>query len=177
MTLHPNHTGPLFCHLGYSPITRYHFPPVLNKAISVLNLDTIAYNSHLFRIWASKSAIKGFLSNIIQTWEDRSQIVTKHKYVFLNFNSIKKKLISDSIHQIVWLFGSSIIKKAFVDAFIRPCGSNLNLERLNITLWWQDYGWMELIYAILKLELMKQVDPSLNVILSIVIVVIWAELQ
>lgn len=48
LKLHPNYTWPLFCYLGDSPITRYQFPPVLNKAISAFNLDTYAYNSLIY---------------------------------------------------------------------------------------------------------------------------------
>ena len=57
------------------------------------------------------------------------------------------------------MFGSSIIKRAFVASFLRPGGSDLNLDRLNITLWWQGYGGLEIVNAIQKLQVLKQVGP------------------
>uniref|UniRef100_K1RYA9 Cornifelin-like protein n=1 Tax=Magallana gigas TaxID=29159 RepID=K1RYA9_MAGGI len=60
--------------------------------------------------------------------------------------------------QVIWVFGSSIIKRAFVASFLRPGGSDLNLDRLNITLWWQGYGGLEILVvnAIQKLQVLKQ---------------------
>lgn len=57
------------------------------------------------------------------------------------------------------MFGSSIIKRAFVESFLRPGGSDLNLDRLNTTLWWQGYGGLEIVNAIQKLHILKQVGP------------------
>lgn len=54
------------------------------------------------------------------------------------------------------MFGSSIFKRAFVASFLRPGGSDLNLDRLNITLWWQGYGGLEIVNAIQKLQVLKQ---------------------
>lgn len=39
--------------------------------------------------------------------------------------------------------GSSIVKHAFVAACRSPGGPNLNLSRVNISMWWQGYGGME----------------------------------
>lgn len=60
------------------------------------------------------------------------------------------------------MFGSSIIKRAFVDSFLRPVGSDLNLDRLNITLWWKGYGGLEIVNMIQKLQVLKQVGPLLS---------------
>lgn len=60
--------GPLFCHFGGSPVTRYQITAVLTKAISALNIDSTAYKSHSFRIGASTELVlKGYPSDIIQT--------------------------------------------------------------------------------------------------------------
>lgn len=66
LTLHPYHTGPLFCHFGGSSETRYQFSCVLNKAISSINLNTTAYKSHSFRIWANTDlTMKSFSPDVI----------------------------------------------------------------------------------------------------------------
>lgn len=87
--------------------------------------------------------------------EDGHQIVINHTYVFQNFNT---HIISDT--QIIWMFGSSIIKWAHLQSLSRPGGANLNLERTNIALWWQGYGGLELTKAISKLKTLQQVGPS-----------------
>lgn len=91
---------------------------------------------------------------IFRCREDGDQNVTNHTFVCLNFT-----LLSDQ--QVIWVFGSSIIKRAFVASFLRPGGSDLNLDRLNITLWWQGYGGLEILVvnAIQKLQVLKQVGP------------------
>ena len=60
----------------------------------------------------------------------------------------------------IWMLGSSIIKHAQVESVLRPGGSNLNLERINVSLWWQGYRGLQLIRAIQKLKMLKQVGPS-----------------
>lgn len=68
LSVHSNPKGPLFCHLGGFPVTRYQFSAVLTKAISALNIDATPYKSHSFRIGASTElALKGYPSDIIQT--------------------------------------------------------------------------------------------------------------
>ena len=62
--------------------------------------------------------------------------------------------------QTIWMFGSSIIKHAQVESVLRPGGSNLNLERINISLWGQGYRRLQLIRAIQKLKMLKHVGPS-----------------
>lgn len=126
--------------------------------MSAFNFDTTAYKSHSFRIGGSTELAKVFHQTLFRLQKNRSQISTK-----LNFNSIKQKkpYFRSSDY---WMFGSSIIKTAFVGTFVRPGWSILNIERLNISLWWQGNGGMELLNAIQKLELLKQVGPFPNAI-------------
>lgn len=68
LMMRPKHKGPLFCHFCGSPVTRYQFTSVLEKAISALKLDTKAYKSHSFRIGASTElAVRGFPPSVIQS--------------------------------------------------------------------------------------------------------------
>ncbi|XP_048769305.2 uncharacterized protein LOC125675594 isoform X1 [Ostrea edulis] len=62
--------------------------------------------------------------------------------------------------QFIWMFGSSIIKRAHVESLHRPVGTNLNLERIKVSLWWQGYGGLELIKAVNKIKTLRQVGPS-----------------
>ena len=54
---------------------------------------------------------------------------------------------------------SSIIKHAQVESVLRPGRSNLNLERINVSLWWQGYRELQL-RAIQKLKVLKQSGSS-----------------
>uniref|UniRef100_A0A8W8MEQ9 Uncharacterized protein n=1 Tax=Magallana gigas TaxID=29159 RepID=A0A8W8MEQ9_MAGGI len=54
--------------------------------------------------------------------------------------------------QKVWLVGSSILKHAQLEAFLRPGGLHLNLKRLNISLWWQGYSGLKLSQLEQKLK-------------------------
>uniref|UniRef100_A0A8W8I329 SGNH hydrolase-type esterase domain-containing protein n=1 Tax=Magallana gigas TaxID=29159 RepID=A0A8W8I329_MAGGI len=54
--------------------------------------------------------------------------------------------------QKVWLVGSSILKHAQLEAFLRPGGLHLNLKRLNISLWWQGYSGLKLSQVEQKLK-------------------------
>ena len=57
----PQISGPLFCHYGGKPLTRYQFSAVLDKAIVAIGLDKRFYKSHSFRIGAATTAYqKGF---------------------------------------------------------------------------------------------------------------------
>lgn len=44
----------------------------------------------------------------------------------------------------IWIIGSSIIKRAWLHARIRPGGTNLGLERIGVNIFWQGYGGMKL---------------------------------
>ncbi|XP_078329662.1 uncharacterized protein LOC111105856 isoform X3 [Crassostrea virginica] len=74
-----------------------------------------------------------------------------------------------SIHMIdtqtIWLVGSSIIKHAFLEAVLRPGGTNLTLERQNISLWWQGYSGLQLGKTTQKIRSLKNVGPVPNFIL------------
>ena len=52
----PSVSGPLFCHLGGLPLTRYQFTSVLKKCLTNLNLDYGKFTSHSFRIGAATAA-------------------------------------------------------------------------------------------------------------------------
>ncbi|XP_078320273.1 uncharacterized protein LOC111112779 [Crassostrea virginica] len=67
--------------------------------------------------------------------------------------------------QTIWLVGSSIIKHAFLEAVLRPGGTNLTLERQNISLWWQGYSGLQLGKMTQKIRSLKNVGPVPNFIL------------
>lgn len=52
----PQISGPLFCHYGVKPLTRYQFSAVLDKAIVAIGLDKRFYKSYSFRIGAASTA-------------------------------------------------------------------------------------------------------------------------
>ena len=53
--------GPLFCHFGGKPVTRYQFSSLLKKAVTTLGVSQARYGTHSFRIGcATYSAMKGF---------------------------------------------------------------------------------------------------------------------
>ena len=53
--LRQNHPGPLYCHFDGSPVTRYQFSAVLNKALKFIGVDTSFIRTHSFRIGAASS--------------------------------------------------------------------------------------------------------------------------
>ena len=66
LRVRPNITGPFFCHLDSSPLTRYQFTAILSTAFKMLKLSN-KYTSHSFRIGASTElALRGFSSDVIQ---------------------------------------------------------------------------------------------------------------
>ena len=65
----------------------------------------------------------------------------------------------------VWLVGSSILKHAQLEAFLRPGGLHLNLARVNISLWWQGYSGLKLCQTERKLRTLAMVGPSPKAIL------------
>lgn len=64
----PPVSGPLFCHLGGDPLTRYQFSSVLKKCLAILNLDYYGkFTSHSFRIGsASHAAMLGYSDEAIK---------------------------------------------------------------------------------------------------------------
>ncbi|XP_062586894.1 uncharacterized protein LOC134248516 [Saccostrea cucullata] len=74
-----------------------------------------------------------------------------------------------SIHMIdiqtIWLVGSLIIKHAFLEAVLRPGGTNLTLERKHISLWWQGYSGLQLSKTKQKIRTLGKVGPVPNFIL------------
>lgn len=68
-------------------------------------------------------------------------------------------------NQKVWLVGSSILKHAQLEAFLRPGGLHLNLARVNISLWWQGYSGLKLCQTERKLRTLAKVGPSPKAIL------------
>ncbi|XP_062585195.1 uncharacterized protein LOC134246866 [Saccostrea cucullata] len=67
--------------------------------------------------------------------------------------------------QTIWLVGSSIIKHAFLEAVLRPGGTNLTLERKHISLWWQGYSGLQLSKTKQKIRTLGKVGPVPNFIL------------
>lgn len=64
----PPFPGPLFCHFGGDPLTRYQFSAILRKSLAHLNLEFTAYKCHSFRIGAATSAaMSGYPSDDIKT--------------------------------------------------------------------------------------------------------------
>ena len=53
--LQQNHPGPLYCQFDGSPVTRYQFSAVLNKALKFIGVDTSFIRTHSFRIGAASS--------------------------------------------------------------------------------------------------------------------------
>lgn len=52
-----------------------------------------------------------------------------------------------------------------MEALVRPGGCDLNLENLNIALWWQGYSGLKLINAEKKFKYLKTFGPTPSVIL------------
>lgn len=63
MRIHPILSGPLYCHFGGKPITRYQFSAVMGKALAVLGFNNKLYTSHSFRIGAATAAAEKGLSD------------------------------------------------------------------------------------------------------------------
>ena len=51
----PKTRGPLYCHFGGSPVSRYQFATVLNKALKFMGIDSRFIRTHSFRIGAASS--------------------------------------------------------------------------------------------------------------------------
>ncbi|XP_048735776.2 uncharacterized protein LOC125651238 [Ostrea edulis] len=67
--------------------------------------------------------------------------------------------------QIVWLVGSSILKRTQTEALLRPGGCGLNLGRVNISLWWQGYSGLALMQVVNKLKYLSRFGPQPSAIL------------
>lgn len=68
LALRPKIGGPLFCHYGGKPLTRYQFTAMLKKILSVLNLSTLGqFGTHSFRIGgATHFAMLGYSNEEVQ---------------------------------------------------------------------------------------------------------------
>ena len=65
--IRPRIEGPLFCHFGGNPLTRYQFTAVLKKALCTLGIPQVNYSSHSFRIGcATHASMQGFSEEEIQ---------------------------------------------------------------------------------------------------------------
>lgn len=60
--------------------------------------------------------------------------------------------------------GSSIIKRAFVAACNRTGGTNLTLDRLGMSIWWQGYGGLTLSNLRQKINLLSKLSAEPDVI-------------
>lgn len=60
----------------------------------------------------------------------------------------------------VWCVGSSIIKHAFTEALCRAGGTNLGLERLGISIWWQGYSGLKFLHLKSKLHLLREIKAA-----------------
>lgn len=80
LNIRPKVSGPLFCHFGGAPLTRYQFSAILQKAVNIVGLEGKGYKSHSFRIGAATSASVNGLSDeeikILGRW--RSGIVSSY---------------------------------------------------------------------------------------------------
>ncbi|XP_061166862.1 uncharacterized protein LOC133175766 [Saccostrea echinata] len=85
-------------------------------------------------------------------------LLTNLTFAYQSFNSILDT-------QTIWLVGSSIIKHAFLEAVLRPGGTNLTLERKHISLWWQGYSGLQLSKTRQKIRTIEKVGPVPNFIL------------
>lgn len=56
LSMRPRINGPVFCHSDGSPLTRFQFSAVLNKATNAVGLHSHRYKSHSFRIGAATAA-------------------------------------------------------------------------------------------------------------------------
>ena len=76
IALRPSVAGPLFCHFGGQPLTRFQFNSVLCKACCALGIDCSKYRSHSFRIGAvSLASSKGLSDDEIRAcsrWSEAS---------------------------------------------------------------------------------------------------------
>ena len=104
-------------------------------------------------------------SNVIQTSGRRVSNCFRNIYSYSKIlKIISSKTLFDPIivdEHTIWMFGSSIIKHAQVDSVLRPVGSNLNLERKIVSLWWQGYRGHQLIRVVEKLKMLnKEVLPK-----------------
>lgn len=65
--IRPHIEGPLFCHFGGNPLTRYQFTSMLKRALCTLGISQTNYGSHSFRIGcATHAAMQGFSDEEIQ---------------------------------------------------------------------------------------------------------------
>lgn len=68
LEVRPRLKGPLFCHFGGAPLTRYQFSSMLQRVLRVLKVDYSRYKTHSFRIGAaSAAAAAGHSAEVIQT--------------------------------------------------------------------------------------------------------------
>ncbi len=69
MSRRPASSNQLFIHLDGSPVSRYQFSALLQKALTFLNIPSKDYKSHSFRIGAATFAAKSGISHsTIATW-------------------------------------------------------------------------------------------------------------
>lgn len=67
LLVRPSFKGPLFCHYGGQPLTRYQFSTVLQKSLRFLGIDSSRFRSHSFRIGAATTAaMAGHSPDVIQ---------------------------------------------------------------------------------------------------------------
>lgn len=55
LAMRPKVPGPLYCHFGGKPITRYQFASLLNKTLKFLGIDSSHIRTHSFRIGAAST--------------------------------------------------------------------------------------------------------------------------
>ena len=91
---------------------------------------------------------------------DGGPAATGHIFVFHSSNSHIHVFCTFVDKQVVWLMGSSILKWAQTEALIRPGGCSLNLDRENISLWWQGYSGLTLTQVIDKLKHLSRFGPQ-----------------
>ena len=62
------------------------------------------------------------------------------------------------------MFGSSIVKNAFLEARKRPGGVNLGLGRIGVEIWWQGRSWLRVSQARRQIRSLLKVEDMPNII-------------
>lgn len=60
----------------------------------------------------------------------------------------------------VWIFGSSLIKHAWMQARNRPGGSNLSLQDHGIRLWWQGYSGLKIRQVLNRMKTLMKLEEA-----------------
>lgn len=93
LKIRPTINGPLFCHYGGGPLTRYQFTALLNKTLKVIGIGTERYTSHSFRIGAATTAVVAGCSQDEVKTAGRWKSESYKRYIRTPLTTIPIKLI------------------------------------------------------------------------------------